>query len=163
MLFRSDVNSDDMDTLRYTAVGNAVSVPVVEWVAKRVHEQLANNEGRKLSRDEIQSYVPEFAKVSWSGLDLDAADFSDTSVSYKWPKAGIAYDNSFIGGNVPPTPAVPKQSSLMEIVERQDAGTRYYLTPNAAEGILRRVDNNGRKLFVPLREALEKEKAKKKQ
>ena len=158
-----DVNSDDMETLRYTAVGNAVSVPVVEWVAKRVHEQLANNEGRKLSRDEIQSYVPEFAKVSWSGLDLDAADFSDTSVSYKWPKAGIAYDNSFIGGNVPPTPAVPKQSSLMEIVERQDAGTRYYLTPNAAEGILRRVDNNGRKLFVPLREALEKEKAKKKQ
>ncbi len=129
LLESRDINSDDIDTLRYTAVGNAVSVPVVEWVAKRVHEQLANNKGRKLSRDEIQSYVPEFAKVSWSGLDLDVVDFSDTSVSYKWPKAGIAYDNSFIGGSVPPTPAVPKQSSLVEIVERQVAGTRYYLTP----------------------------------
>lgn len=87
--------------------------------------------------------------------------FSDEAVSYKWPKAGIAYDNSFIGSNVPPTLAVPKKSSLVEIIEKQNAGTRYYLTPNAAEGILRRVDNNGRKLFVPLRVALEKEKAKK--
>ena len=130
-------------------------------MAQRIYDQLAYSENKKLSRDEIQSYVPEFAKVSWSDMDLGGVDFSDEAVSYKWPKAGIAYDNSFIGSNVPPTPAVPKKSSLVEIIEKQNTGTMYYLTPNAAEGILRRVDNNGRKLFVPLRVALEKEKAKK--
>ena len=92
---------------------------------------------------------------------LSEIDFSDASVSYKWPKAGLAWDDSYIGGNVPPTPAQPIPSSLVEIVEKEDVGERYTLTPNAAEGILRRVDNNGRKLFPPFRAALEKEKAKK--
>lgn len=59
-----DANSDDRDALRYTAVGNAVSVPVVEWMARRIYEQLANSGNKKLPRDEIQPYVPEFAKVS---------------------------------------------------------------------------------------------------
>jgi DNA (cytosine-5)-methyltransferase 1 len=46
-------------------------------------------------------------------------------------------------------------------VERERVGDRYYLTSNAAEGIIRRVDNQGRKLFPPLRKALEAEKSKK--
>ena len=29
-------------TLRYTAIGNAVSVPVVEWIAKRISKQLSS-------------------------------------------------------------------------------------------------------------------------
>lgn len=31
---------DKLDTLRYTALGNAVSVPTVEWIAKRIHPVL---------------------------------------------------------------------------------------------------------------------------
>ena len=152
--------TDDTDTLRYTAVGNAVSVPVVEWVAHRVHRELSCSYTIP-SRDELQSFVPEFNKSHWMPTRLSEIDFSDASVSYKWPKAGLAWDDSYIGGNVPPTPAQPIPSSLVEIVEKEDVGERYTLTPNAAEGILRRVDNNGRKLFPPLRAALEKEKAKK--
>ena len=37
-------NDENINTLRYTAIGNAVSVPVVEWVASRVKKQLANYE-----------------------------------------------------------------------------------------------------------------------
>ena len=39
-----DVNDEDTDTLRYTAVGNAVSVPVVEWVAKRIRNELQSEQ-----------------------------------------------------------------------------------------------------------------------
>lgn len=152
--------TDDTDTLRYTAVGNAVSVPVVEWIAKRVHKEMCV-EYTAATRDELQSYVPEFSKSSWTTESLADLDFSDSTISYKWPKAGLAWDGAFIGANVPPTPAQPVPSLLIDIVEKRDVGPRYKLTPNAAEGILRRVDNNGRKLFPPLREALEFEKSKK--
>jgi DNA (cytosine-5)-methyltransferase 1 len=114
-----------------------------------------------MDKDEMQSYVPEFAKSAWSKESLFEIDFSDTTASYKWLKAGIAWKGSFISGSVYPTPSTPISSSLIDIVERKKVSRRYYLTANAAEGILRRVDNQGRKLFMPLRRALELEKAKK--
>ena len=154
-----DVNDEDTDTLRYTAVGNAVSVPVVEWVAKKISVELKKDD-MEFSEEAAKSYVPEFAKASWS-KDILVTDFTDASKTYKWPKAGLAWENKTIGGNVAPTPANPIESSLTTVVEREKAGRKYYLTPNAAEGILRRVDNQGRKLFAPLRTALEIEKAKK--
>ena len=44
----------------------------------------------------------------------------------------------------------------IDLIEKDDVSPIYYLSPNAAEGILRRVDNQGRTLFYPLRIALEK-------
>lgn len=155
-----DANDDNTDTLRYTAIGNAVSVPVVEWVAQRVHSELLAD-SHIVSRDELQSFVPEFSKTCWVDSALSETDFSDTSKVYKWPKAGLAWDGSYIGAEVHPTPAKPIPSSLSAIVEHEPTSRKYYLTANAAEGVLRRVDNNGRKLFAPLRDALEKEKLKK--
>lgn len=155
-------NDDDTDTLRYTAIGNAVSVPVVEWVANRVYSQLltpATNNTLFL-QDDLKSMVPEFKKATWSQENLSKIDFSDDTNTYKWPKAGLAWDNAFIGATVYPTPTHIIDSSLLDVVEKIHVGKRYYLTPNAAEGIIRRVDGQGRKLFAPLREALEIEKIK---
>lgn len=36
----SAVNDENINTLRYTAIGNAVSVPVVAWIANKVKKQL---------------------------------------------------------------------------------------------------------------------------
>lgn len=154
-------NDDDIDTLRYTALGNAVSVPVVEWVAKRVHTQLEAENTEHFMKKNVTDYVPEFAKSEWSPENLYETDFTDDSRTYKWPRAGLAWDGSYVGGNVNPTPAQIVPSVVYDIVERETVSRRYYLTPNAAEGILRRVDNQGRQLFAPLRAALELEKAKK--
>lgn len=155
-----NINDDDTDTLRYTAIGNAVSVPVVEWIAERIYLQMGNNTP-SMSQDEMHSYVPEFSKSKWASERLSEIDFSDVEKAYKWQKAGLAWGDTFISGNVPATPGIPIESSLLSVVEREQVGDKYYLTPNAAEGILRRVDRQGRKLFSPLREALEKEKEKK--
>lgn len=155
-----DVNDEDTDTLRYTAVGNAVSVPVVEWVASRIKKHL-NSDCSDIDCQLVKEYIPEFAKENWRLNVFSNTDYTDASLTHKWPKAGIAWRDGFIGGNVPPTPHTLIESSLTAVVERDRVSQKYYLTPNAAEGILRRVDNQGRKLFGPLRTALEIEKMKK--
>lgn len=154
-----DVDDEDTDTLRYTAIGNAVSIPVVEWVARRVKEELAKKTSDGTLAG-VKKYVPEFAGCELVDRDIRDTDFTDETKTYKWPKAGIAWGRSFIGGDVPPKPSQAVPSSLYDLVEKVRVGDKYYLTSNAATGILRRVDNQGRKLFDPLRMALERESRK---
>lgn len=152
---------DDMDTLRYQAVGNAVSVPVVEWLARRVRDNISLGSGEALDEGEALAYVPGFRPGKMPPEELTGTDFTDDSVKYSWPHAGLAWNGGFVGGSVQPTPHAPIESKLIDVVEKNETSDRYYLTPNAARGILRRVDNQGRTLFPPLRAALEKEAAKK--
>ena len=154
-----DIESEDTDTLRYTAIGNAVSVPVVEWVAKRVYAELSSKRTRAQEHF-VQKYIPEFNKAKWSQLALSEIDFSDEKLKFQWPRSGIAWKDAYIGVSIPPSPSKPIFSSLGQIVERSGVGRKYYLTPNAAKGILRRVDGQGRTLFAPLRVGLEKESRK---
>lgn len=151
-----NVDDEDTDTLRYTAIGNAVSIPVVEWVARRVKLEL----GRKCktsSLSSVKKYVPEFAQSDIADVDLQKTDFTEKGEIFKWPKAGVAWQNACIGGTVPPKPSRATVSSLYALIEKIRVSDKYYLTPNAAKGILRRVDSQGRKLFQPLRDALERE------
>ena len=60
---------------------------------------------------------------------------------------------------IPPSPKNIVESELFPLIE-STASQKYYLTSNAATGILRRVDKQGRTLFAPLRNALEREAAK---
>ena len=153
-----DADNDDVDTLRYTALGNAVSVPVVEWVARRIKKELvANDSGIDIGK--VSEYVSELQAFA-NDVDLDSTDFTDEDKEFKWPKSGLAWRGHYVGGNIPPSPAVPVESELFDITERGRVGARYYLSPNACKGILRRVDGQGRKLFSPLRVALEKEAKK---
>lgn len=148
------IGDDNTDTFRYTAIGNAVSVPVVEWIAKRIKKQLnAHNE------DNLQDILPhflDFRKSNWSAQSLSDMDFTDSSKEHKWEKGGIVWNNAFIQSNVTPTPNKIIKSSLLDLIEKEQKNPVYFLSPNAAEGILRRVDNQKRSLFNPLRIALEK-------
>ncbi len=157
----SYTNDDDTDTLRYTAIGNAVSVPVVEWIARRIHEHLTDAKVASVSPSDYIKSFRDFEKSNWSSRKLSEIDFMDASQTFKWQKAGVAWDDRFIEAKTHPTPARPIESSLYDVMETGNVGRRYYLTPNAAEGILRRVDNQGRKLFSPLYAALKKESLKK--
>ncbi|WP_317381743.1 DNA (cytosine-5-)-methyltransferase [Megasphaera stantonii] len=161
MVSHVNKNEDELDTLRYTAVGNAVSVPVIEWIAKRIHMQLAQPSVGFSEKDFMQQYVPEFSRVEWNEANLNNIDFSDVRNSYMWEKSGLVWNGRYIGTKLYPMPANPIKSSLKEIVEKNGVSEKYYLTSNAATGILRRVDSQGRKLFPPLRKALEILKNKK--
>ncbi len=149
------VDDENINTLRYTAIGNAVSVPVVEWVAKKVKKQLDTNGEEKDLKDVISSYL-DLSKSSWTDIALDRIDFSDTKNEYKWKQGGLVWHNQYIECNISPAPSKIVISSLLDLIESNQNNPVYFLSPNAAEGILRRVDSQNRSLFAPLRIALEK-------
>ena len=152
-------NNEDINTLRYTAIGNAVTVPVVEWIAERVYRILKQSSEENELNQLITSY-PDFSKSSWNEMPLSEINFSDATVNCKWQRGGVVWKGKYIECNAYPTPSKIKQSSLLKLIERGQDNPIYFLSPNAAEGILRRVDNQNRSLFKPLRIALEKLRAK---
>lgn len=149
-----DNDSEDTDTLRYTAVGNAVSVPVIEWIAARIREGLISSKDNLDIVQIIASNINLKRDGSFDELLL-LNDFNKHNDKFKWPNAGIAYGNSIFTTTIPPLPCKQISSNLLSLIEDNDK-ERYQLSPNAATGILRRVDRQGRTLYKPLRTALEK-------
>ena len=152
---RVDGDSEDADSHRYAAIGNAVSVPVIEWIANRISGVLSDeNEGD--IEQTICEYKP-FSKNDWE----DLPDMNEVHEKLIWGKSGLMWNGKFILAEHRECSCKPVDTTLYEIVEKARVKDRYYLTPNAAEGILRRVDNNNRRLFEPLRDELEKLAAQK--
>ncbi len=48
---------DKLDTLRYTALGNAVSVPAIEWLARRIQPVLQHMKTTKIIEEESSSEI----------------------------------------------------------------------------------------------------------
>lgn len=147
---KTDGDSEDADSHRYAAIGNAVSVPVIEWIAGRIAYVLNDAEVTPIETS-ITEHEP-FTGHSWQPLPTGEGDIENKIV---WGKSGLMWQGRFILAEHRDCPCDPKTTTLYDIVEKQRVKDRYYLTPNAAEGILRRVDSNGRRLFQPLRDALE--------
>lgn len=160
-LHLADVDVEKSDSLRYHALGNAVSVAVVKWVAERIRMQLSSNDALSDSRFNKLKFLTESLE-RWPGLrgskvisnKLSIVRESDAKIV--WPNAGILWKDVFIANNTTPSSSEPIHSDLIEIVERRKPDMRYFLSPNAAEGILRRVDSQNRHLFPHLRKALER-------
>lgn len=145
---------EESDSLRYAAIGNAVSVPVVEAIAKRIADILTESPQRRALSAKTLTAYPLFAKSEWEDLPSEEAVSADRKIV--WPKSGLAWEGRFIAAKANTAPSVPIESSLFSIMQQGRVEDRYYLSPNAAEGILRRVDNNQRHLFEPLRDGLER-------
>lgn len=155
------IDAEKSDSLRYHALGNAVSVAVVKWVANRIRSQLMSLEETSRNENNKRNFLTKSLE-RWPGLrgpkmisaKLEAIRNSDAKVI--WPNAGVLWNGDFIANNTPPSLSDPIHSDLIKIVEHIRPDPRYFLSPNAAEGILRRVDSQNRHLFPPLRKALER-------
>ncbi|WP_369873045.1 DNA cytosine methyltransferase [Adlercreutzia muris] len=145
---------EESDSLRYAAIGNAVSVPVVEAIARRIAAILKETPKKRALNEKALAGYPVFNGNDWMAL----SDIDDMPIDQKisWPKAGLVWEGRYIAAKANTAPSVPAKSSLYEIMQHGRVEDRYYLSPNAAEGILRRVDNNQRHLFEPLRDGLER-------
>jgi DNA (cytosine-5)-methyltransferase 1 len=141
-------------------LGNAVSVAVINWIAKRINMQFNNIE----TLFDPESNEVLFLRESmdrWPGLRSSKTITQKLSVvkeSYEkifWPRAGILWKDNFIANKTSTSICNPIHSDLIDIIERDKPDSRYFLSPNAAEGILRRVDSQKRQLFPHLRKALE--------
>ena len=142
---------DDLDSLRYHALGNAVSVPTVSWVARRLLDAL---EAPCVGSMELGGVAEQFHELSAYEPVPNPELIHGNLSSSPWGTGGICWKGSVLSGRVSPAPAKPIQVPFIDVVERFVDDSRYDLSPNAAQGILRRVRSQGRSLFPPLYQAL---------
>ena len=153
------LSDDRIDTLRYHAIGNAVSVPTVEWIARRIKAVLKRTyEDSNGGLDdwallmEAQRSVQDFTAASQ--IEISNIIDREKSPKIKWGTGGIANAGCCLTSSVSSSPRKPFPSFLVDILDQTRPAKSYFLSPNAATGILRRVESQNRKLFAPLDSAL---------
>ena len=152
------LKDNDLDTPRYQALGNAVAVPVIKWIASRLKETLLNKEIIiSPSLASIQRRSKDFDDKSIRHLKLSELHLSTdaSSQALKWQSGGIVIGDDCWDIKAPEAPAIPIASKLIDVIERTYPSDKYFLSKNAAVGILRRVYSQNRTLFGPLQVALE--------
>lgn len=144
---------EGLDTERYRALGNAIAVPVVEWIAGRIRLNLTG----QLSQDSLSSsQLPAVTADSLRGLTAEFArpstrvDMLRGEHKIKWQRGGCAFRYVVVHTPASTTPVQPTHSQFVDLLENRPVNPRYYLSPNAARGIIRRVDRAKRRLFPPL-------------
>ncbi|CUZ29874.1 Modification methylase HhaI [Serratia marcescens] len=140
-----------IETNRYHAIGNAVCVPVVRWIAKRIKAILDKDGLNVTTPSNMENLVHQVmsSKVKISNL-------YNGSLERKWQTGGVAYGNIYATTAVSPSPIKPISTKLIDLIEKDHVASRYFISENAMQGILRRVDKLGRNLFPPLDETLRK-------
>lgn len=148
------IRASDEDSLRYKALGNAVSVPVAQWIAKRLKKELS--QAKSTSVDNAIDLAPDFSKRAPRKAKLSDLHLSEDGAlqQLKWQSGGCAVGDDCWDIAAPPAPSRPIEMKLIEVIERTIPDARYFLSANAAEGILRRVDSQNRTLFGPMDLAL---------
>ena len=81
----------------------------------------------------------------------------ETSQSYSrsWTNSGMVWRGVCLTAKISESPNHVAESSLLECIETQNVPDKYFLSQNAAKGILRRVDDQGRNLPPSFRQSLE--------
>jgi DNA (cytosine-5)-methyltransferase 1 len=138
-----------IETTRYHAIGNAVCVPVVQWIAGRISTLLEIPNTKLDSKSTAQKQLQYLAKTFLSPKSAVQQLHVDSEES-KWASGGIAYKNWCVTVSVSSSPMAVINSSLLDVIEKTKIPDRYFLSTNAVQGILRRVDKLGRNLFPPL-------------
>lgn len=140
-----------IETNRYHAVGNAVCVPVVQWVAGRVSNvlQASDDKTESVKAPTIKKQL-QYLSEAFLSPKSEVQELLIRSDDSKWKSGGIAYQDWFVTTAVSSSPVAPVPSRFIDMIERKKVHERYFLSANAVQGILRRVDKLGRHLFPPL-------------
>src|SRR5690554_826853 len=75
--------------------------------------------------------------------------------SQRWPSSGMLLDGVLLTAKTSESPNLAKESTLSDVIEMGEAHPKYFLSPNAARGIIRRADRMGRNLRPHFRKSLE--------
>lgn len=149
----------DLDGHRYHALGNAVAVPVLKWIAKRLNEGLQKPGNALLkSINDIQNSFEDFRDKSIRHMKLSELHLSTKANGscLKWQTGGFVIGDDCWDIKAPEAPAKPIERKLIDVIEKHYPSDKYFISPNAAEGILRRVYSQNRTLFGPMHDALER-------
>lgn len=143
-----------IETNRYHAIGNAVCVPVVQWVAGRISTTLQSRNDNADSKKSTAKKQLQYLAETFLSPESEVQQLRVDSEGSKWKSGGIAYKDCFVTVGVSSSPKVVTASRLLGVIEKTKVHERYFLSTNAVQGILRRVDKLGRHLFPPLNNVL---------
>lgn len=78
-----------------------------------------------------------------------------SACSESWRNSGMAFAGEFLTLSTSEWPSDADVCFLSDVLETQDVPQRYFLSPTACQGILRRAERRGKSLPPMLKEALE--------
>lgn len=106
--------------------------------------------------DYLSKVAPELlSSRTFQASSLATEDETSESSFERWPASGMVWGGACLTAGSLESPSHVRESTLSDVIETGEVPQRYFLSPNAARGMLRRVDRMGRSLFPPLRSALE--------
>jgi DNA (cytosine-5)-methyltransferase 1 len=149
---------DRYDTERYKAVGNAVAIPVVEWVAERIRANFKTRPPLAQQLDALPVVPAEKSTLRALAAEFGRPDAQVQSLrvagQVKWQRSGCAVGDTVLHAPASTAPVKPVESRFVDLIEQGRVDERYFLSPNAARGIIRRIERAGRHLFPPLEATL---------
>jgi hypothetical protein len=90
-----------------------------------------------------------------TGFSLVTEDETSPSYSRRWTNSGMVSHGVCLTAKTSESPSNAVESTLLPSIETQEVPQKYFLSPNAAAGILRRTDRMGRNLPPSFRQSLE--------
>src|SRR5262245_1891286 len=125
-----------------------------EWESARGYEESSRASFSSLL-DWLESACPEFlSSKTCRAFSARTKDEISGLYSGRWPSSGTVSDGACLTAGTLGSPSPASESSLSGVIETGGVPRKYFLSPNAAKGMLRRADRMGRPLFPPLRESL---------
>lgn len=146
-------DEDDLDNVRYEALGNAVTVNVVRWIAERIISSKSSRALMQAAAEDWLSSVSQYLDFYPKAMKRSLTRIPSLK-AIKWMSGGCAFGDEIYDFTAPSAPAKRATQLLSAVVERIEPHARYFLSANAATGILRRVESQNRTLFGPLDTAL---------
>ncbi len=90
-----------------------------------------------------------------TAFSLATEDETSQSYSRRWTNSGMVSHGVCLTAKTSESPSNADGSTLLPYIEAGEVPEKYFLSPNAATGILRRVDQMGRNLPPSFRQSLE--------
>ncbi len=90
-----------------------------------------------------------------TGFSLATEDETSQSYSRRWTNSGMVSRGVCLTAKTSESPSNAEESTLLPCIEIGRVPEKYFLSPNAAAGILRRVDRMKRNLPPSFRQSLE--------
>ena len=90
-----------------------------------------------------------------TAFSLATEDETSPSYSRRWTNSGMVSRGVCLTAKTSESPNSAEESTLLPYIDAGEVPEKYFLSPNAAIGILRRVDQMGRNLPPSFRQSLE--------
>ena len=123
-------------------------------------QQPESNEPPKTDRvpsvvDMLRAVAPHWmASPTIRAFDLPRERQANSTTVPRWGNTGVMWNEVCITGHLAESPHDRTTVSLWGVIEKGEVPQKYFLSPHAARGILRRVQRLGRDLLPALRQAL---------